>query len=77
MNNSFHSPRSIGDAEGLIDKLEGGRLIMSEPSLCSCRHKRWVSSGPKGGKQGGRAQVELGQKREGTHNSDEPVSKIT
>ena len=36
-----------------------------------------MSSGPKGGKQSGRAQVELGQKREGTHNSDEPVSKIT
>ena len=63
---------------------------MSEPNLCSCRHKRGVSSGAKGGnKVAGQVkdgpgmgclysqQAGLGQKREGTHKSDEPVSKIT
>ena len=54
-NNSFHFPRSIGDPEGLIGRKEGGRLKMSEHNLCSCRQKRWVSSGAKDGKQGGRA----------------------
>ena len=37
---SLHDPRSIGDPEGLIGKPEGGRLKMSEPNVCSCRHKR-------------------------------------
>ena len=37
---SFHAPRSIGDAEGLLGRPEGGRLMMSEPNVCSCRHKR-------------------------------------
>ena len=54
-NNSFHSPRSIVDAEGLFGRPEGGKLKVSEPNMCSYRHKRWVSSGVKGGKQGGRA----------------------
>ena len=89
-NNSFHSPRSIGDPEGLIGKPEGGRLKMSEPNVCSCRHKRWVSSGVKGGnmvagqvKDGPGTgclysqQVGLVQKSEGTHKSDEAVSKTT
>ena len=39
-NNSFNSPRCVGDAEGLIGRPEGGRLKMSEPKVCSCRHKR-------------------------------------
>ena len=29
---SFHAPRSIGDAEGLLGRREGGRLVMSEPT---------------------------------------------
>ena len=37
---SIHAPRSIGDPEGLLGRLEGGRLVMSEPYLCSCRPKR-------------------------------------
>ena len=37
---SLHAPRSIGDAEGLLGRLEGGRLVMSEPNLCSYRQKR-------------------------------------
>ena len=37
---SFHAPRSIGDAEGVLVRLKGGRLVMSDPNLCSCRHKR-------------------------------------
>ena len=51
----LHAPRSIDDAEGLLGRAEGGRLVVSEPNLCSCRHKRGVSSGVKGGKQGSRA----------------------
>ena len=43
-NNSSHCPRSIGDAEGLLGRPEGGRLMLSEPNTCSCRHKRWMSS---------------------------------
>ena len=39
-NNSFNSPGSIGDAEGLIGRPEGGRLKMSKPNVCSCRYKR-------------------------------------
>ena len=88
-NNSFHSPRSIGDVKSLIGKPEGGRLKMSEPNVCSCRNKRWVSSGAKGGNRvAGQVKDGLGtgclcsqqaglvQKSEGTHKSDEPVSKI-
>ena len=37
---SLYAPRSIGDAEGLLGRQEGGRLLMCEPNLCSCRHKR-------------------------------------
>ena len=37
---SFHAPRSIDDPERLICRPEGGRLTMSEPNVCSCRHKR-------------------------------------
>ena len=29
---SLHVPRSIGDAEGLLGRREGGRLVMSEPT---------------------------------------------
>ena len=54
-NNSFHAPRFVGDAEGLIGNPEGRRLKMSEPIVCSWRHKRGVSAGAKGGKQGSRA----------------------
>ena len=39
-NNSFHSPRSIDDPEGFIGNPEGGRLMMSEPNVCSYRYKR-------------------------------------
>ena len=39
-NNSFHSPSSIGDPERLIGCPEGGRLVMPEPNVHSCRHKR-------------------------------------
>ena len=35
----LHAPRSIGDREGLLGRLEGRRLVMSEPNLCSCRLK--------------------------------------
>ena len=87
---SLHAPRSIGDLEGLLGRLEGGRLVISEPKWCSCRLKRWVSSGAKvGNRAAGQVkdgpgtgcvysqQAGLGQKREGTHKSDELVSKIT
>ena len=40
MNNSSHFPRSMHDLERLIGKPEGGRLAMSEPNMCSFRHKR-------------------------------------
>jgi len=89
-NNSFNSPRSIGDAEGLIGKPEGGRLKMSESNVFSCRHKRWVSSGAKDGNRAAgqvkdgpgmgclySQQAGLVQKSEGTHKSDEPVSRKT
>ena len=89
-NNSSHSPRSIGDAEGLIGRPEGGRLMLSESNVCNCRHKRWVSSGAKGGNRvAGQVKDGLGtgclyslhcglvQKSEGTQKSDEPVSKTT
>ena len=89
-NNSFHCPRSIGYAEGLIGKPECGRLKMSEPNVCSCRHKIWVLSGAKDGNRvAGQVkddpgtgclyswQAGLGQKKEGTHKSDDHVSKIT
>ena len=91
MNNiSFHPPRSIGDAECFIGRLEGARQKMSEYNVCSCRHKRSVSSGAKGG-NGAAGQVKDGpgmgclcsqqaglvQKTEGTHKSDEPVSMKT
>ena len=46
-NKSFNSPRSIDDPEGFIGNPEGGRLMMSEPNVCSYRYKRWVSSGAK------------------------------
>ena len=89
-NNSFHAPRFVGDAEGLIGNPEGRRLKMSEPIVCSWRHKRGVSSGAKGGNRAA-GQVKDGpgtgclysqqgvmaQMSEGTHKSDEPVSKIT
>ena len=39
-NKSLHDPRSIGDREGVLGRPEGGRLVMSEPNLRSCRHKR-------------------------------------
>ena len=29
---SHHAPRSIGDAEGLLCRPEGGKLAMSEPT---------------------------------------------
>ena len=37
---SLHAPRSIGDLEGLLGRLEGGRLVISEPKWCSFRLKR-------------------------------------
>ena len=39
-NNSFHSPSSIGDPERLIGCPEGGRLVMFELILFTCRNKR-------------------------------------
>ena len=89
-NNSFHAPRFVGDAEGLIGNPEGRRLKMSEPIVRSWRHKRGVSSGAKGGNRAAgqvkdgpgtgclySQQTGLGQKREGTPKSDELVSKTT
>ena len=37
---SLHAPRSIGNPAGLLGGPEGERVVMSEPNLCSCRHKR-------------------------------------
>ena len=37
---SLHAPRSIDDREDFLGRPEGGRLVMSEPNVCSCRHKR-------------------------------------
>ena len=34
---SLHAPRSIDDREDFLGRPEGGRLVMSEPNLCSCR----------------------------------------
>ena len=36
---SLHGPRSIGDPEGLLGRPKGGRLVMTEPNLSSCRHE--------------------------------------
>ena len=87
---SFHPSSIVLDVEDLLGMPEGGRQKMYEHNLCSCRHKRWVSSGAKGGNRAtgqvkdgpGRGslyspQARLWQKTEGTHKSDEPVSKTT
>ena len=50
---SLHGPRSIGNPEGLLGRLEGGRLVMTEPNLSSCRHKSVIMC--QGWKQGSRA----------------------
>ena len=46
---------------------EGGRLVTSEPNLCSCRHDRWVSSGAKVGNRSA-GQEGWSRYRVSTHN---------
>ena len=85
--NSAHPSRAVAEVDFLVQTLEGGGLLRVESLMFSCRHKRWVSVRCQDG-EGGRGRTQwvggrysqqegLWQLTEGTHKSDEPVSKLT